>query len=149
MIEYMLKSLDLDLSHEVFKHILHYFIEQWVNLNDKPEEQRYAAEILDLLLKGRRGIVSVDEIEPAHPFFTALHMTWFYGLYELSHKLILEKADVNSVDGNLKTPLGLLKLRMMKAHLDGQIELKKSLLELIELMESKGAVVDWKNMWSK
>lgn len=88
MVEYMLKSLEIDLSHEVFKHILSFFIEKCIDLIDKPEEQRYAAEILELLLKGRRGLVSVDEIEPKHPFFTALHITCFYGLYELAKKLI-------------------------------------------------------------
>ena len=37
----------------------------------------------------------------------------------------------------------------MKAHLDGKLELKDNLWELIEIMESKGAVVDWRTMSGK
>lgn len=144
MIEYILTTLQIDLSHEVFKYILHYFITRCMDLVDDAAQQRYAAEILELLLVHRRGIVNVDEIDPTHGDITAFQMTCFYGLYELAKKLMDEKADLNAVDNCGKTPLGLLKLRTIKAKLDGKTELRDNLEALMETMEQNGAVVDWR-----
>lgn len=145
IIEYILDSLKVDMSHEVFKYILHYFITRCMDLVDDAAQQNYAAEIIELLLKHRRGLVSIDEIDPTHGNITAFQMTCFYGLHALAKKLMAEKADLNAVDNTGKTPLGLLKLRTIKASMDGKKELHEHLVELIELMEKEGAVVDWKD----
>lgn len=88
IVEYILKSLEVDMSHEVFKFILHYFITRCIPFSGDAAQQRYAADIFELLVKYRKGKVSVDEMDPSHDNITALQMTCKYGLYELAKKLL-------------------------------------------------------------
>jgi len=74
MIYYMVTTLKLDMGHEVFKYILHYFLNRCIDLVDDAAQQRYAAEIMEILLKARRGIVNVDEIDPTHGNVTVFTM---------------------------------------------------------------------------
>jgi len=145
MVNYMLTTLKLDMSHEVFKYILHYFLNRCIDLSEDIPQQRYAAQILELLLKARRGVVNVDEIDPTHGSITAFQMTVFYGLHEMAKKLIAEKCDVNAVDNCGKTPLGLLRLKTLKSKLDGKPELQAKFEELMKILEERGAVTDWKD----
>jgi hypothetical protein len=75
MVDYMLNTLQIDLSHESFKYILHFFINRCISFCYDSAQQRYAAEILEMLLKARKGIVNVDEIDPTHGNVTAFQMT--------------------------------------------------------------------------
>lgn len=71
----MLTTLKIDLAHEVFKYILHYFIVKCIGFSDDQGQQIYAAGILELLVKARRGKVNIDEIDPTHGSITAFQMT--------------------------------------------------------------------------
>lgn len=51
---------------------------------------------------------------------------------------------MNSVDIRDKTPLGLAKLRTMKAQLDENEEQVENMKELIAMLEERGAVIDWR-----
>ena len=159
VIEYILESLEVDLSHEVFKYIMHYFITRCINIAKDSSQQFYAAEILEMLIKHRKGKVSIDEMDPTHGNITPLQMTCKYGLYELSKKILdlsksqllsikfifnIDEADVNAVDNNDKTPLGLAKLRTMKAQLAEDENMVANMKELIASLEDRGAVIDWR-----
>mmetsp|Transcript_5982 Transcript_5982/g.5142 ORF Transcript_5982/g.5142 Transcript_5982/m.5142 type:complete len:346 (-) Transcript_5982:59-1096(-) len=145
MIDYMLNTLQVDMGHEVFKYTLHFLINRCISFVDDLPQQRYASELLVLLLNARRGIVNVDEIDPTHGSITAFQMTCFYGLHDMANKILVENCDVNAVDNCGKTPLNLLRLRTIKAKLEGKTELAEKLGELIKTMEERGAVLDWKN----
>jgi len=144
IIDYMLNTLQVDLSHEVFRYILHYLITRSIKLVDDIAQQKYATEILELIVNARKGVVNIDEIDPTHGHITGFQMACFYGLHQMADVLLDAGADVNAVDNCNKTPLGLLQLRTMKAQLDQRPELKQKLEELTAKMEAKGAVLDWK-----
>ena len=84
----MLNTLEIDITHELFNYILHYFITRWAVLVDKPKEQEHAKEILEVLIEARRGLFEIDEIDVTHSDVTPLQLAWFYGLYEIVYKLI-------------------------------------------------------------
>ena len=51
---------------------------------------------------------------------------------------------MNAVDKNDKTPLGLAKLRCMKADFDDKTEMVENIKELLVALEDRGAVIDWR-----
>ena len=88
IVDYILNTLEVDITHESFKFILHYFIKRWMGLIDKPEEQKHAKDILTLLIDARRGIIEIDEVDVTHSDITPLQLASFFGLSEIVHKLL-------------------------------------------------------------